>query len=167
MSIKFQPRESSSFDPSSGIWMSEPRILPATLRNGEEGTEYQYSFFRGDQRIGGLGFNGPDFISEADGKREWVFIMDLGKEQTIRSMLSYKADFRDDGDNLSYLRQLAEGLVLAYAGRDDNEDNLRYVATTTSAALEAAGVQGADGEADGNGVIVLAEIAIPARRKRG
>jgi len=44
--------------------------------------------------------------------------------------------FQADGDDFEFLCKLAQGLVLAYAGRTDNEDALRYVDATTLDALQ-------------------------------
>jgi len=82
MPLSFQPRSHSSYDPTSDVSIPRPRILPTTLASGEGGTEYHYSFFRGEDRIGGLGFDGPDVVVETDGYREWVFTFDLTREQT-------------------------------------------------------------------------------------
>lgn len=163
MPLSFQPRSHSSYDPTSDVSIPRPRILPTTLANGEGGTEYQYSFFRGEDRIGGLGFDGPDVVVETEGCREWVFTFDLTREQTIQSMLRSKEDFGSTDEDLTFLRGLAQGLVLAYAGRTDNEDNLRYVAVTSVEALDQADVHitGAIPVLS-DGRVVLAEAAVPA-----
>ncbi|WP_421569017.1 hypothetical protein [Stenotrophomonas sp. PD6] len=163
MPLSFQPRSHSSYEPVSDVSIPRPRVLPATLSSGGKGTEYQYSFYRGDDRIGGLGFDGPDEIVVIDGSREWVFTFDLGREAIIKSMLRYKPDFGETDDDFTFLRGLAQGLVLAYAGRTDNDDNLRYVAVTNLEALERAGVRmTAESVALSDGIVVLAEVAVPA-----
>lgn len=163
MPLSFQPRSHSSYDPTSGVSIPRPRIQPATLASGEGGTEYQYSFFRGEDRIGGLGFEGPDEVVESDGYREWVFTFDLTRQQTIESMLRSKEDFGSQDDDFTFLRGLAQGMVLAYAGRTDNEDNLRYMAVTSVETLDQAGVRitGASPVLP-DGRVVLAEAAVPA-----
>lgn len=164
MPLNFQPRSHSSYDPVSDVSIPRPRILPTTLSSGQRGTEYQYAFIRDGKRIGGLGFEGPDAIVEIEGRREWVFTFDLTHEQTIRSMLSFKDAFGSTDDDLTYLRDLSLGLVLAYAGRTDNDQNLRYVAITTSEALASAGVVIFDTSSlVPESTLVLSEIAIPAR----
>lgn len=163
MPLHFQAKSDSSFDPVSGVTIPEPRILPGKLPDGSAVTEYQYSFFRGEDRIGGLGFEGPDAIIESDGYREWVFTFDLTREQSIRSMLRSKEDIGSTDDDFTYLRGLAQGLVLAYAGRTDNEDNLRYIAVTSIEALDQAGVPIAGAiSVLPDGKVVLAEASVPS-----
>jgi hypothetical protein len=163
MPLSFQPRSHSSYDPTSDVSIPRPRILPTTLASGEGGTEYHYSFFRGEDRIGGLGFDGRDVVVETDGYREWVFTFDLTREQTIQSMLRSKADFGSTDGDLTFLRGLAQGLVLAYAGQMDNEDNLRYIAVTSVEALDQAGVPIAGAiPVLPDKKVVLGEAAVPS-----
>lgn len=159
----FQPRLDSSFDPIHRVSIPEPRILPAALPDGQQVTEYQYAFIRDGRRIGGLGFFGTDAEVKTDGLTEWVFTFDLGHDWLVSSMVEFKQTLGDTDDDFTFVRSLANGLVMAYAGQVDNEDNLRYVAITTSAALAQAGVEipgGTDVAADD--VIVLAQVAVPA-----
>ncbi|WP_217539216.1 hypothetical protein [Stenotrophomonas sp. GbtcB23] len=163
MRLSFQPRSHYSYDPTSDVSIPRPRILPTTLASGEGGTEYHYSFFRGEDRIGGLGFDGRDVVVETDGYREWVFTFDLTREQTIQSMLRSKADFGSTDEDLTFLRGLAQGLVLAYAGQMDNEDNLRYIAVTSVEALDQAGVPIAGAiPVHPDKKVVLGEAAVPS-----
>lgn len=113
--------------------------------NGVVGTEYHYSLYRGDDRIGGLGLIGSDEVVEHGGVREHVFWLDLAREQVIRALLDYKQDFGATDEDFAYLRGIAHGLVVAFAGRTENEENLRYVAVTSIEALSAAGVLVSDG----------------------
>lgn len=161
MPLHFQAKSDSSFDPVSGVTIPEPRILPGKLPDGSAVTEYQYAFYRGDARIGGLGFNGPDMSVEVDGMAERVFIFDLGHDWLIKSMLEFKEIIENQDDDYTFLRGLAQGLVLAYAGQTDNEENLRYIATTTPVALVGAGVPpSVETAMKPQGPIVLAEVRI-------
>lgn len=163
MPLNFQPRSGSSFDPISGITIPEPRILPARLPDGSAGTEYQYAFYLNHVAIGRLGFCGSDYIAEANGARERVFEFDLGHDWLIKSMLEFKRKIADSDDDMGFLRSLANGLVMAYAGQTDNDENLRYVAITTPDALVHAGVLVSDeGGTSSEGMCVLAEVSIPA-----
>jgi len=113
--------------------------------------------------IGGLGFFGTDAEVETDGLKEWVFTLDLGHDWLVSSMVEFKQTLGDTDDDFTFVRCLANGLVMAYAGQVDNEDNLRYVAVTTSAALAQAGVEMPGGtDVTGDGVIVLAQVVVPA-----
>lgn len=163
MPLGFQSRSHSSYDPASDVSIPRPRILPTTLASGRAGTEYQYSFYRGDDRIGGLGFEGPDEVVVDGVFREWVFTFDLGREAIIKSMLRHKQDFGVTGDDFTFLRGLAQGLVLAYAGCNGNDDNLRYVALTNIGALEGAGVLISDYSLiQPDGQLVLAAVTVLA-----
>lgn len=168
MPLNFQPQAASSFDPATGISIPQPRILPATLPGGQPGTEYQYAFIRDGRMVGGLGFSGTDAITEVAGRKEWVFTLDLGRERLITSMLEFKQTLGNGDDDFAFVRGLAEGLVLAYAGRTDNKGSVRYVAVTTLDALIRAGVDLRD-EADAltDGSIVLAEVAILGHGEQG
>jgi hypothetical protein len=163
MPLCFQSRSHSSYDTVSGISIPRPRILPTDVANGKGGTEYQYSFYRGDHRIGGLGFEGHDEVVVDGAFREWVFTLDLGHDWLVSSMVEFKQALGDTDDDFTFVRSLANGLVMAYAGQVDNEDNLRYVAITTSAALAQGGVEIPDGtDVAADGVIVLAQVVVPA-----
>ncbi|MBJ7514754.1 MULTISPECIES: hypothetical protein [unclassified Stenotrophomonas] len=166
MPFNFQPFSHSAVDPINNVSVLRPRMLPATLSNGEEGTEYQYSFYRGGERIGGLGMEGHDEIVDRGGYMEHVFWLDLGRVPFIKILIDYKPDFGATGDDFVYVRGIAQGLVMAFAGRTDNDENLRYVAVTRADALTAAGVLISDGTPiPEDGTVLLAEIAIPASRR--
>lgn len=162
MTPDFQVRPESSFDLVNGISINRPRILPAILADGREGTEYQYAFLRDGKRLDGLGFLGFDVVVEKGGRREWVFTFHLDTEKLLRALLEFKAVFHAGGEDFDFLCKLAQGLVLAYAGRTDNEDALRYVAATTFEALSAASVfiSGETYVLDG-GIVILAEALVP------
>lgn len=126
MPLCFQPRPASSFDPNTGVSIPQPRTLPATLPDGQPGMEYQYAFIRDGKMIGGLGFLGPNAIVETGGHRECVFTLDLGRDRLITSMLEFKQTLGNQDDDYDFLRALAQGMVLAYAGRTDDKVNYRY-----------------------------------------
>lgn len=161
--ICFQPQLRSSFDPIHRVSIPQPRTIPAALPDGQQGTEYQCAFIRDGRAIGGLGFFGTDAEVEAAGLKEWVFTLDLGHDWLVSSMLEFKQTLGDTDGDFAFVRSLANGLVMAYAGQVDNEDNLRYVAITTSEAMAQAGVEipGGTHVAAGD-VIVLAQVVVPA-----
>lgn len=162
MPFYFQPFSHSAVDPINNVSVLRPRMLPATLSNGEAGTEYQYSFYRGDNRVGGLGLEGADELIERSAFQEHVFWLDLAHEPVIRLLLDYKSDFGATDDDFAYVRGIAQGLVMAFAGSADNDENLRYVAVTSAEALSAAGVLISDETTmREDGILVLAEVAIP------
>ena len=164
MSLDFKPRSESSFDQGSRVSIPQPRMLPAILPDGESGTEYQYAFYRDGLRIGGLGFHGSDRIVKTERGPEWVFTFDLGYDALVESMLRFQQDLGNTDDKFTFLCGLAYGLVAAYMGRTDNEDDLRYVAVTTVDALARAGVMVPDGAIRLVGdQVVLAEARVPAK----
>ncbi len=113
--------------------------------------------------IGGLGFSRPNAFVETGGHREWVFTLDLGRDRLITSMLEFKQTLGNQDGDYDFLRALAQGLVLAYAGRNDSKMNYRYAVVTTPEALVRAGVSIlVEGALKPNGKIVLAEVAVPA-----
>lgn len=167
MALNFQAREGSSYDPASGISIPEPRILPVELPDGTQGTEYQFGLYQNGERIGEVGFSGPDEIIESDGWREHVFFFDLGHDWLIEDLLALKRKIANSDGDYSYLQQFSRGLVLAYAGQTKNKENLCYVVTTTSEALASCGVViSGENPILADGAVVLAEVSIPARLAR-
>lgn len=163
MVLQFQPQPRSSLDPISGIAIPRPRMLPTTLSNGQPGTEYQYAFVREGKAIGGLGFDGSEQVVETEGRRERIFTFDLGHDWLIQYMVQLKLALGIATDDFSFVRGLAEGLVMAFAEQVDNDENLRYVVITTKDALSAAGVPAPeDIIRHPSDIIVLAETAVPS-----
>ncbi|MEN5286595.1 hypothetical protein ABE494_11720 [Stenotrophomonas lactitubi] len=162
MRLCFEPRPYSSFDPVSGITIPRPRVLPGELADGTVVTEYQYAFYHGDKRVGGLGFHGTDQLAEINGHTERVFTFDLGHDWLITYMLEFKTMVGNSDTDFSFLRDLAQGLAMAYAGQTDNVEDLRYVAITTVSALAIAGVLTPDrGLVASDSHVVLAEAYVP------
>jgi hypothetical protein len=80
-------------------------------------------------------------VIEKAGYREWVFILDLGRDQVLNSIFDrVKKSLENEDDDFTFLQGLARGLVMAYQGRTDNDDNVRYVAITKLALLTARGI---------------------------
>lgn len=163
MPLDFQARSSSSYDRVSGITALVSRILPAELADGTQGTEYHYAFYQNGKRIGTLGFLGTDRVFESDGWREHVFFLDLGHDWLVQDLLALKKRTANVDDDLIFIQQFSNGLVLANVGEAYKRENLRYVATTTMAALaNSAVVFPAESPASRGGGIVLAEVSIRA-----
>lgn len=138
-----------------------------TLANGARVTEYQYAFYREQRMVWRLGFWGPDALVDAAGRREWIFTFDLGHDWLIASMLALKRAIPHEGDDLLFLRGLAQGMVLAYAGQPDSEEDMRYRVITTSAALVAAGtIVPGSLPVSPVGIAVLADVLIQSAPKR-
>ena len=162
MPLRFEPRSGSSYDSISGITIPAPRILPGELADGTTVTEYQYSFYLDGKRIGGLGFHGTDQLAENNGHPERASTFDLGHDWLITSILKFKTMIGNVDSDFSFVRDIAEGLVMTYAGQPDKIENLRYVAITTADALGIAGVVIPDQDLVApDGHIVLAEVYVP------
>lgn len=167
MPLCFESRPYSSFDPVSGITIPRPRILPGELADGTVVTEYQYAFYLGERRIGGLGFHGTTQLAEINGKWERVFTFDLGHDRLITCMLEFKTMVGNVDNDFSFLREFAQGLAIAYTGQTDNVEDLRYVAITSASALAIAGLLIPDQVlVASDDHIVLAEAHVPVNAHR-
>lgn len=156
MPFHFQVQPYSSFDPTSQVTIPRPRIAPTVLANGQQGTEYQFALYRGDDRVGGLGFEGWDELSDIEGRRIRTFFFDLRSSSAIKSMLDYKVALGSSDDDFVYVEGLAQGLVLSCAGRIDNGEALHYAAISTLSGLVDAGVAVPDRAVQPDGIAVLA-----------
>lgn len=164
MRLNFQPRSRSSFDEVSGIAIPRARALPAILQDGRPATEYQFEFVRGSEVVGGLGFFGTKEVVEREGTQELVSVFDLAHEWLIIYLVKLQRNLGIPGDEFLFVRDMARGLVMAYAGQDDNDENLRYVAVTSIDALMSAGVAVPAGSVpSAEGLIILAEASVPSR----
>jgi hypothetical protein len=114
-----------------------PRLLPASPPVDPDGTEYQYAIFLDGKRFYGIGLNGSDAVVDKDGRRERVFLLDLGPDWVLDTVLRLKHMLEDDADDFDFLRGLARGLVGVFESRTDNDDDTRYLAVANAAALAA------------------------------
>ncbi|MGV8960052.1 MAG: hypothetical protein ACOH1V_06660 [Stenotrophomonas sp.] len=168
MPFHFQAKPYSSFDPISGTSIPRPRVGPTVLGNGRRGTEYQFSFYRGEERVGGVGFEGWDEIVEIDGHPVRCFFFDLRQVHVINALLSYRPVLGETDDDFNFLQVLAQGFVLSYAERIDNDEDLRYLAVTSSDVLSESGVLVPDSIIkQASDIIELASIEVPAHARRG
>lgn len=168
MPFYFQARPYSSLDPISETTIPRPRIGPIVLENGLRGTEYQFAIYRGETRIGGVGFDGWDETARENSQSVHVFFFDLGRATVIRAMLSCKDLLGNVDDDFTYLQGLAQGFVLSFAGRTDNDEPLRYVAVTTSQALiESQVAIPMDFPLLPDGTLVLASVDVPTPGTQG
>lgn len=168
MSINFKPSANTSFDEGSGVTISHPRILLDAPVDGVAGVEYQYTFRRGGERVGAMGFFGTAVDSELDGDRGLIYTLDLRPAEVLTDMLKFKRFLGDTSDEFVFVRCLAQGLVNAFAGKADNPESRRYLVTASAEDLAQVGAPAPAGHptlADGN--IVLAELFVPARAAYG
>ena len=163
MPFQFQAKPYSSLDPISETEIPRPRIGPTVLADGRHGTEYQFAIYRGDSRVGGVGFDGWDETSEDEGCPFQCFVFDLRHAQVIHAMLAYKQTLGSGDDDFTYLKGLAQGFVLSFAGRTDSDEPLRYLAVTSPQALMDSQIPApADVVTLADGSIVLASVEVPA-----
>ncbi|MCF3551611.1 hypothetical protein [Stenotrophomonas maltophilia] len=163
MPFQFQAKPYSSLDPISETEIPRPRIGPTALADGRHGTEYQFAIYRGDSRVGGVGFDGWDETTQDEGRLVHCFVFDLRHAQVIHAMLAYKQTLGSVDDDFTYIQGLAQGFVLSFAGRTDNDEPLRYLAVTSPQALTESHVSVPAivfGRADGS--TVLASVDVPA-----
>ncbi|AWH24010.1 hypothetical protein [Stenotrophomonas sp. YAU14D1_LEIMI4_1] len=162
MPFHFQAKPYSSLDPISETEIPLPRIGPTVLADGRQGTEYHFAIYRGESRVGGLGFDGWDELTQDVGYPVHAFVFDLRRPQVIQDMLSYKQTLGSADDDFTYLQGLAQGFVLSFAGRTDNDEALRYLAVTSrQALLESQVPVPANVAQREDGSIVLSSIDVP------
>jgi len=78
-------------------------------------------------------------------------------------MLGCKGALDNADDDFTYLHGLAQGFVLSFAGRTDNDVSLRYVAVTSPQMLEQLQVSiPAVTTLRPDGTLVLASVDVPA-----
>ncbi|AWH16237.1 hypothetical protein C1922_02285 [Stenotrophomonas sp. ZAC14D2_NAIMI4_7] len=162
MPFHFHANPYSSLDPVSETRIPRPRIEPTVLADGRRGTEYQFAIYRGETRVGGVGFNGWNETSQDSGGPVHSFVFDLRQPQVIHAMLSYKQRLGSLDDDFTYLQGLAQGFAMSFAGRTDNDEVLRYLAVTSRQALMESHVPAPANFTEGDdGSIVLASIDVP------
>ena len=158
MPLDFKPQLGSAVDPGTRLTIYEPRMLPASPPADPDGTEYQYAIFLDGKRFYGIGLNGSNAVVNKDGRRERVFLLDLGLDMVFR----LKHMVEDYDDDFDFLRGLARGLVGVFESRTDNDDDTRYLAVTGAAALAARGIAVPAGALRlPGGEVLLAESFVP------
>lgn len=163
MSLDFVPMRGSAVDLQRGLVIYPPRMLPASPPEDPALTEYQYAFYRGDDRIYGLGLFGSDLVVENEAQRELVFTLDLRRDGVLDAVLEFKRILGNDDEEFAFLKGLARGLVAVFERRADNDEPVRYVAVTDAAMLASRGIQVPDSAWTPSATeIVLAETRVPA-----
>lgn len=163
MPLDFEPRTGSAIDQESGLVIYPPRMLPASPPEDPAHTEYQYAFYRGDERIYGLGLFGSDMGIDNGGRRELVFTLDLGRDWVLDTVFEFKRLLGNDDDDFVFLKGLARGLVSVFEGRTDNDEDTRHVAVADAALLAGRGIPVPESTRRSSATgIVLAEAFVPA-----
>jgi len=163
MSLDFKPQLGSVVDSATGLTIYEPRLLPASPPADPDGTEYQYAIFLDGKRFYGIGLYGSDAVVDKEGRRQRVFLLDLGPGWVLDTVFELKNMLEDDDDDFAFLRGLARGLVGVFESRTDNDDDTRYLAVAGAAALAARGIAVPAGATRlPGGEVLLAESFVPA-----
>ncbi|MGH8039315.1 MAG: hypothetical protein ACREPD_16375 [Stenotrophomonas sp.] len=163
MSINFKPSANTSFDEGSGVTISHPRILLDAPVDGVASVEYQYTFRRGGERVGAMGFFGTEVAAELDGQRGLIYTLDLRPAEVLMDMLKFKRLFGDTSDEFVFVRCLAQGLVNVFAGKSANHESRRYLVVASAEDLAQVGAPALAGHlALADGSIILAKLFVPA-----
>ncbi|HDS1037552.1 TPA: hypothetical protein QDZ42_000836 [Stenotrophomonas maltophilia] len=163
MPLLFERQPGSAVDHESGITIPAPRIVPASPPEDPGHSEYQYLFYVDGERVDGLGVLGSERTVQAATGAERIFNLDLGRDWVLRSIFDFKRLLKDTGDQFSFLRSLAQGLVLANMDDSSSRCAVRYVATANAEALKEFGIEIADPlQLTSDGSIVLASVHAPA-----
>lgn len=162
MPIDFKPGVSSAFDHKSGASIPQPRMLPVMLPDGPYGVEYQYVFRLDDERIGASGTFGSEVALEESRRREWLYTLDLSQDGASKALIRFKRAIGNTDGDFDFIRDVACGLVNAFAGQQNNTVAQRNVVVTNVEALGHHGV-GIPGAAHPlpDGTIVLANVLVP------
>ena len=120
MPFQFQAKPYSSLDPISETEIPRPRIGPTVLADGRHGTEYQFAIYRGESRVGGVGFDGWDETTQDEGRSVHCFVFDLNpylrapySGETLGEFIIYKLmpPYQDAADRL--ISELRKDALLA------------------------------------------------------
>jgi len=164
MPLNFTPQPGSAVDQGNRIVITSPRLLPASPPEDPSHDEYQYMFYVDGVRVDGLGVYGSEAIIEADGGRERVFTLDLGRDWVMESIFGFKRILGNTDEDLAFLVGLAQGLVMANMDQSSRKYSIRYVPVATDGALSRRGINLSQMNLPSEaGRIVLAEGRIPVR----
>jgi hypothetical protein len=164
MPLNFTPQPGSAVDQGNRIVITSPRLLPASPPEDPSHNEYQYLFYVDGVRVDGLGLFGSEAMVEAEGGRERVFTLDIGRDWVLESIFSFKRTLGNTDDDLTFLIGLSQGLVMANMDESSGKYSIRYVAVTTDEALSRRGIDGSRTNLPFvAGHIVLAEGYVPVR----
>lgn len=163
MAVNFIPRERSAFDEGSGISILLPRVLPSDPPEPGASIEYQYTFRRNGERVGGLGVFGDQRVDRTSNRPVWTYTVNLSPPWVLRDILRMKPLFGSIEPDFTFLQSIARGLVAAFAGQTTNTVYLRYVASASSEALLGEGISDfQSSEAVSGDEVILAEVVVPA-----
>lgn len=163
MPIEFSPQARTAFDAFSGVTISFPRIVASDLPDGNEVTEYQYTFRRGEQILAAMSVLGTEERNAEGDHWGWKYTLDLSSTHTLQLIARLKSDLGNTDNPIAFLRAIAKGLLAVFVNQTDNSTDVRYVVLTRTDAMREVGIEVPEGiELAANGLIVLAELSVPA-----
>lgn len=161
--IEFNPQARTAIDAFSGLVISFPRIVASDMPDGDEVTEYQYTFRRGGRILAAMSVLGTEERTEKGDHWGWKYTLDLSSTHSLELIARLKADLGNTDDPMDFLRAVAKGLLAVFANQTDNSRDVRYFVLTRAGALRQVGIEVPEGiplAADGR--IILAELSVPA-----
>lgn len=132
MPMTFTPRERSAIDEHSGLIILRPRILP---ENEEGRIEYQYTFLKNDERIGGVGLSGTQSIIKKNEIHTWEFKLEITQESELDLLFNLKQKINNNDNNLDFITSVANGLIAVFEKQKDEDFSYHYTVLTTPGAL--------------------------------
>ena len=165
MSIEFVPDSNSAFDPSSGVRIGLPRVLPATLPDGSEAIEYQYTFRRGGERLASLGILGTEALSVQSSGHERIYTLELGASEVLESILRFKERIENSDDPVPFIRAVAQGLLNVFSNQPSTFESILYAAVSRADSLMQLGIAIPEDSLQlRNGVVLLARLFVPQQQ---
>lgn len=130
MPIEFRPDSNSAFDASNAVRISFPRVLPATLSDGSEAIEYQYTFRHEGERIASLGIFGTEAVAFHENGRERIYTLDLSPSEVLGSIIDFKEEIGNTEEVSTFIRAAAQGLLNVFSNQSSAFESIRYIAVT-------------------------------------
>lgn len=159
MPLNFVPQRGAAVDNENGLTIFRPRMLPAEK---PDDIEYQYTVYLNGSPFDGLGLFGTEEILIENGEKLINFTLDFGRDWVINSIFSLKNSLENKDDDFSFLTAIAKGLIATFVCRKDNDENIRYMATTKASLLNARDIKVPSEISQNQDRIVLASVFIPA-----
>lgn len=165
MPIEFRPDSNSAFDASSAVRISFPRALPATLSDGSEVIEYQYTFRHDGERIASLGIFGTEALAVHENGRERIYTLDLSASEILNSIIDFKEEIGNKEDVSAFIRAVAQGLVNVFSNQPSIFESIRYIAVARIDSLNQLGIATPDDSLKlRDGVVLLASLLVPQKQ---
>ncbi|MCO7463058.1 hypothetical protein NJF45_14260 [Stenotrophomonas maltophilia] len=165
MPIEFRPDSNSAFDALSAVRISYPRVQPATLSDGREVTEYQYTFRRDGERVASLGIFGTETLAIDENGRERIYTLDLSTSEVLKSIIDFKEEIGNSDEASAFIRAVAQGLVNVFSNQPSIFESIRYIAVARIDSLLQLGIaMPADRIQLQNEEVVLGSLFVPQKQ---